>query len=118
LFLLGFVNGPRLDMTVANVLLLAHAPSGTILLDERNECVLLKGPTEYGWQAEPQEMISLLPLGADVGGVLTHGLLYPLREESLTFGDTRGVSNEATQREVRVSLQQGTLLIVRHFPRL
>jgi len=118
LLLLGFVNGPRLDMTVANVLLLALAPSGTALLDEESEGWILHGPAKHRWAAESSELISLLPLGGNAEGVRTEGLLYPLNGEALRFGDTRGVSNEPNQSEVAVALQAGRLLIVRHFPRL
>jgi len=118
LLLLGFVNGPRLDMTVANVLLLALSPSGTALLDEESEARILHGPAKHCWAAESSELISLLPLGGNAEGVRTEGLLYPLNGEALRFGDTRGVSNEPSQSEVAVALQEGRLLIVRHFPLL
>jgi thiamine pyrophosphokinase len=118
LLLLGLLNGPRLDMTVANVLLLGLAPSRTAVLDEDNEAVILLGPDQHNWHAQPQELISLLPLGGDVEGVTTSGLLYTLSGETLKFGDSRGVSNEPVDANVAVALENGRLLIVRHFPRL
>src|SRR5205814_3275087 len=39
LILLGFIGGPRLDQTLANVLMLVGIDAPTVLLDERNECV-------------------------------------------------------------------------------
>jgi len=117
LLLLGFLNGPRLDMTLANVLLLLRAP-GAVLLDEHNEARLLRGGEAHGWTPEPDELISLVPLVDDCAGVTTEGMLYPLHGEPLTLGATRGVSNEPRAAEVRVTLQKGLLLIVRHFPRL
>jgi thiamine pyrophosphokinase len=116
--LLGFLNGPRLDMTLASALLLATTDVHVELLDEGNACVLLKGPDEHAWTVEADELISLLPLGGDCLGVATRGLRYPLDHERLAFGQTRGVSNEPLETEVSVSLDTGLLLLTRHFPGL
>jgi thiamine pyrophosphokinase len=117
LLLLGFLNGPRLDMTLGNTLLLLNVPHAT-LLDERNEAHLLLGPAEHRWSPEPDELISLLPLTGDCDGVRTEGMLYPLESETLHVGASRGISNEPRAVRVGVSLTDGKLLIVRHFARL
>jgi len=116
LLLLGFLGGPRLDHSLANVLLLVAVETPTVLLDERNECVLIRAAAPYTWRTEPDEIVSLLPLGADVHGVRTVGLRWPLAGEQLHLGDTRGVSNEPIADEVIVSIEQGLLLVTRHFP--
>jgi thiamine pyrophosphokinase len=115
LLLLGFLGGPRLDQAVANVLLLARAEAPAVLLDERNECVLLRPGVVHAWRPEPDEVVSLLPLTADATGVRTHGLRWPLDGARLTFGDTRGVSNEPAAVEAHVSIEGGLLLVTRHF---
>jgi thiamine pyrophosphokinase len=117
LLLLGFLNGPRLDMTVGNVLLLLHAPNA-VLVDEHNEGRLVRGGEAHRWTAEHDELISLLPLAANCEGVTTQGLRFPLRAEQLVLGHSRGISNEPVAPEVGVSLTKGVLLIMRHFPRL
>jgi thiamine pyrophosphokinase len=116
LWLLGFVGGPRLDQTVANVLLLVRETARTVLLDERNECRLVRPEVDFAWLAEPGEVVSLLPLGGDVSGVHTAGLRWSLAGATLTFGDTRGVSNEPITDAVSVSIERGLLLVTRHFP--
>ncbi len=118
LLLLGFLNGPRLDMTLANVLLLRHAPPNTVLLDERNEARLLRSGQAHTWHPEPEELLSLLPLNGDCEGVRTSGLLYPLHAERLEFGRARGVSNEPDAHTASVSVESGLLLLIRHFARL
>jgi thiamine pyrophosphokinase len=40
-------------------------------------------------------------------------LRWPLKGEQLTNHETRGVSNEATELEVSISLETGQLLITR-----
>ena len=115
LLLLGFLGGPRLDQSVANVLLLVRLEIPAVLLDERNECVLLRPGAEHTWHPEPGEIVSLLPIAGDVTGVRTRGLRWALRAESLTFGDSRGVSNEPVGDEASVWIGGGLLLVTRHF---
>jgi thiamine pyrophosphokinase len=116
--LLGFLGGPRLDMALSSVLMLLTTPARVILLDERNECLLLRGPDGNQWEAEPDELISLIPLDAHCRGVTTTGLRFPLQGEPLLLGDTRGISNEPVADQVGVTVASGALLIARHFTRL
>jgi len=58
------------------------------------------------------DVVSLIPLGGDVEGIVTEGLLYPLRDEPLLSGPARGVSNVMTEPVARVTLRSGALLIV------
>ncbi|MDQ3810152.1 MAG: thiamine diphosphokinase [Chloroflexota bacterium] len=116
--LLGYLNGPRLDMTLASAPLLETVRTRAYLLDERNECLLLRGPEHYAWLAESDELISLVPLAGDCLGVRTSGLRWPLRDERLVFGGTRGMSNEPIAERVSVAISDGRLLLSRHFARV
>jgi thiamine pyrophosphokinase len=118
LFLVGYLGGPRLDQALANVLLLAALEVPAVLLDAQNECRLLRDASSLAWTAEPDEVVSLIPLTPTVQGVRTVGLSWPLRHERLLLGDTRGVSNEPAAEQVEVSIDAGRLLVTRHFPRL
>jgi thiamine pyrophosphokinase len=116
LVLVGFLGGPRLDQELANVLLLTTLSVATTLVDGSNECRLVRAGETWAWSAEPGEIVSLLPLGGDADGVRTHGLRWPLDNDTLIGGQTRGVSNEPVQAQVGVSLASGCLLVTRHFP--
>jgi thiamine pyrophosphokinase len=116
IWLLGFLGGPRLDQAIANITLLVRAEIPMVLLDEMNECVLVRPHAKHAWRPEAGEIVSLIPLVGDVGDVSTTGLRWPLRSEPLRFGDTRGVSNEPTSDEASVSIGSGQLLLTRHFP--
>jgi thiamine pyrophosphokinase len=116
LLLVGFLGGPRLDQAIASVLLLARIETPATLLDERNEAQLVRPGVDCVWPPEPNEIVSLIPIGGDVDGVRTQGLRWPLRDEPLTLGDSRGVSNEPTATEAVISVQRGLLLVTRHFP--
>jgi len=117
LYLLGFLGGPRLDQAVANVLLLTHLEVRTVLLDEANECILVRPGVEYTWRPEAGELVSLIALSEQATGVRTLGLRWTLRGDTLRLGETRGVSNEPIADEVGVSTQTGLLVVTRHFPR-
>jgi len=54
--------------------------------------------------------VSLIPLPI-ASGIITKGLLYPLLNETLTFGERIGTRNKATDNEVQISLNSGDLLI-------
>lgn len=58
------------------------------------------------------ELVSLLPVHGTVHGVVTAGLEFPLRDEPLHAGSTRGVSNTFARAGASVHIRSGTLLVV------
>jgi thiamine pyrophosphokinase len=108
--------GGRLDQALANVLLLTAPALGQIMLrleEEETSVVLLRGGAEpLVLHGQAGDTVSLLPLSAEVTGVRTLRLRYPLRDEPLLRGPTRGVSNEMEAAWAEVRLQEGLLLVV------
>jgi thiamine pyrophosphokinase len=103
--------GDRLDHALAVVLLLA-APR-------------LAGMTVEGWiggshltvvrqrgalQGAPGDLVTLLPVHGPATGVTTRGLLYPLDDEDLEPGSTRGVSNELSAPHATVQVRAGVVV--------
>lgn len=74
-----------------------------ILLDARRQ-------KEVSLNVAKNTTISLLPL-PEAQGITTSGLLYPLNNEALIFGEREGQSNMSSQEEVRVKIESGVLLI-------
>jgi thiamine pyrophosphokinase len=106
--------GGRLDHLLGGFLLLGSEKYAGIELDA------LLGPatvhvvrTERVLSGEQGELVSLLALGGAATGVVTEGLLYPLRGETLEPGSSRGVSNVFTVGEARISISGGVLAAVR-----
>lgn len=60
----------------------------------------------------PGELLSLLPAHGPATGVTTSGLLYPLDDEDLAAGTSRGVSNEWAAEVATVRVRSGVLLAV------
>lgn len=58
------------------------------------------------------DLVTLLPLHGAARGVTTSGLLYPLHDEDLPPGTTRGVSNEMLAARASVALRAGVLVAV------
>lgn len=107
-------TGDRLDQTFANVLLLtlpALRGRDVRLVAGRQESWLLN-PGEHALHGAVGDTLSLLPLGGDAGDVLTDGLVYPLRGETLRFGPARGISNVFAQEWAEVRFSSGLLLAV------
>jgi len=110
--ILGALGG-RLDQELANILLLLLPELQDIptrIADERQEVFVMRDQAEIVGQLG--DVVSLIPLGGDVAGIVTEGLLYPLRDEPLLSGPARGVSNALTGSVARVRLRSGALLIV------
>ena len=53
------------------------------------------------------------PSHGPAAGVVTEGLLYPLRGETLAPGSSRGLSNAFVAAEARIAVERGVLLAVR-----
>lgn len=109
--------GGRPDMSLANQLLLALPEFEGVrieLWESRGTAWLLRPPGEEVVGA-PGDTLSLVPLAGDAKGLVTEGLAYPLRDETLVFGRTRGLSNVFTGVHARVGLRSGILLAV-HVP--
>jgi thiamine pyrophosphokinase len=58
------------------------------------------------------DLVSLLPYGADVAGITTQGLEYPLVNEVLATGPARGLSNVRLVTDASVTVGSGLLLVV------
>jgi thiamine pyrophosphokinase len=112
--------GGRLDMTLANVLLLTHPKLADVHVELRHgpQTAWLVRPPGGVVSGEPGDTVSLLPLDGDVFGVVTHGLRYPLRGETLVTGPARGVSNTLTESPARLELTAGLLLVIHSAQRL
>ncbi|MBU4345326.1 MAG: thiamine diphosphokinase [Proteobacteria bacterium] len=107
--------GGRWDMSIANILLPAeqNLSNATIrIIDGRHEIMLLRAGKEIIFQGKKEDILSLIPLGRDALGITTVGLEYPLKDDLLRFGSSRGISNVFIENSATVFLKQGLLLCV------
>lgn len=108
--------GGRPDQHLANLQLLTHpalAEADVRLLQAGWEVfVIRRAATIHGAAGE---LVSLLPMTEEVTGIVTDGLYYPLRNESLRLGPARGVSNVLIDSTAHVTVQSGLLLCMHQF---
>lgn len=107
--------GGRLDMTLANIFMLAmpELVERDIRLEDGFEEVLLIRPgVSCLIEGQAGDRVSLLPLTGPAHGVRTEGLYYPLNSETLMFERTRGISNEMIHTKARISLEEGQLVCI------
>ncbi len=108
-------TGGRLDHTLANIFLLSNPMLARVdirVVEGRQEVFLAKSGEWNVLGAEQGDTVTLLPLGGDARGVRTGELEYPLFDETLSAGSSRGVSNVAVSTGARVWLESGNLLVV------
>jgi len=112
-------GGDRVDHLLGNVQLYAapalagvevEAFTGTAHL-----AVARGGEPPVPIAGPPGSLVTLLAAGGPARGIVTEGLRYPLSDESLDPGTTRGVSNELVGGSGSVRLASGTLLVVQPF---
>jgi thiamine pyrophosphokinase len=110
--ILGALGG-RLDQELANILLLLLPELKNVsarIVDERQEMFVAHGEVTIAGQSG--DIVSLIPLGGDVVGIITEGLMYPLQDEPLLTGPARGISNMMIGQVARVTLRSGALLVI------
>jgi thiamine pyrophosphokinase len=106
-------HGGRLDHFLANTMLLAaHTYEGVEVVAQMGPARVTVVHREAELHGRAGDLVTLVPAHGAAGGVSTEGLLYPLRDDDLAPGSTRGVSNELTGPTASVSLRAGVLLVV------
>lgn len=106
-------GGGRLDHLLANALVMASSRF------EALDLVALDGPARLHvvrrrrcLHGEPGELVTLLAANGPATGITTSGLRYPLTDDRLEPGSSRGVSNQLIGSEAEVVVGSGVLLVV------
>lgn len=111
--ILAAALGGRLDHTLGNFSLLTNPAFHDVdvrLDDGRIEAfIILQTGTVQG---QPGDLVSLLPVDAEVKGVTTEGLVYPLCQETLLRHQGRGISNVLLHETAKVTVEDGLLLCI------
>jgi len=103
--------GKRWDQTFANIHLPIAYPSMKIsMIDNNQEIFFLHNGEQLEIQGQPDDIVSLIPMIGDVEGITTQGLEYPLNNETLSSGSTRGISNVLLGDRATIVIKEGLLL--------
>ncbi len=112
----GFMGG-RMDMTLANILLLTHTSLNSCRIEiwhEQQTGWVIK-PPGADIHGQPGDTVSLIPVAGRVSGVTNTGFKYPLSNETLMPGKTRGISNQLEKTCAHVEFSEGILMVI-HTP--
>ena len=113
-YLYGSLDGPRLDHTVANFqtlqFLCDHGAIGYLIGKDYMVTALKNGSLHF--DAACTGIFSVFCMGADATGVTIRGGKYDAENVTLSAGFPLGVSNHFEGKEVTVSVEDGSLLIL------
>jgi thiamine pyrophosphokinase len=113
ILVLGGAAG-RLDHLLGELLLLAGDAYAGVQVDAQLGAAAVHViRRERKLRGDVGELISLFAVHGPAAGVVTDGLVYPLRGQTLEPGSTLGVSNVFAAPEAHVRLERGVLLAVR-----
>ena len=110
--------GTRFDHSFANIgllsMLLEQGVKGEIL-DPYN-CIFMMDKDHVSQVRihsgrGRKEYISLIPYTEKVTGITLKGFKYPLNNETLTIGISRGISNELMEEEGLIQIEEGMLIV-------
>lgn len=110
-----FQRTGRLDHVMSAIFVGAgfvEAGASVRYVDASFEAMVIKGPAEMCVRSDTRLIVSLLPLTPSVSGITLKGMKYPLRDEPLALGESRGTSNETVAPEARVAVREGLLLVL------
>lgn len=107
--------GTRLDHTIANIHILKQALDKNIkakIVNEKNEIelinkeIIIKKDDNYKY-------VSIIPLTTNVTGITIEGMKYIINDYTLSIGDSLGVSNEQIDKEAKISIKTGILVVIK-----
>lgn len=107
IILLG-ATGSRLDHTLGSVMLVSVTASSSaqvVLWDTNNCCRLITTGTYY--LSRTEDNVSVVPLSPDGLTLTLNGFYYPLQEETVFFGQSRGLSNIMVAQEGTIVVHHG-----------
>ncbi len=110
--------GGRLDHTVANLHIAAELSRRGIycLLVGKNEVAAAITNSELSLKGTPGSRVSVFAWGGEARGVSLSGLKYPLGYATLSPNVALGVSNEFVDESAKISVDDGTLVLVLDLP--
>ena len=112
--LFGLLGG-RLDLSLANLMLLARddwKEMALVAADGSDTAYIMHGPDDKIIHGDPEDIVSLIPLTEQVSGVSSSGLRWPLLDANLELGSTLSISNELLEQSAEVKIGIGKLLLV------
>ncbi|MCL1873236.1 MAG: thiamine diphosphokinase [Clostridiales bacterium] len=107
--------GGRIDHALANIFLLRRfSPLLDRLMIVGADCELFLCRSHEKIKGQAGDIISLLPISQTVKKIYLEGFSYPLKNEDLTTGSSRGLSNILKGEQGSINKKSGELLIIHY----
>lgn len=107
--------GTRIDHTMANIHILKQALDKNIkakIVNEKNEIELIDKEITIK-KDDNYKYVSIIPLTTQVTGITIEGMKYIINDYTLSIGDSLGVSNEQIDKEAKISIKTGILVVIK-----
>lgn len=107
--------GGRLDHFLGNAMVLTMEKYEAVTIEAylgEGRVIVVRAGTTATLRGAVGDLVSLLAIGGPARGIRTEGLRYPLRDETLEPGSSRGLSNEHVAEEATVAVGAGVLIAV------
>ena len=107
--------GTRLDHTMANIHILKQALDKNIkakIVNEKNDIELINNEIIIK-KDDNYKYVSIIPLTTNVTGITIEGMKYIINDYTLSIGDSLGVSNEQIDKEAKISIKTGILVVIK-----
>lgn len=112
--MLGLIGGKRIEHTIANIQTLVYFADNRInatAKDRFSTLMVIKDGTVV-LPDMPGKFFSLFSMGDRAEGVTIKGAKYPLADYTVTNSFPIGVSNEFIGETVKISVKNGSLLLI------
>lgn len=112
--MVGATGGPRLDHSLANMMLLEKYYKfgiNIIIIDNNNKIQIVSDNCNMLLDKKEGSFVSLIPLTENISGLTLEGFKYALNRVVVKRGSTLCVSNEIISDKGRIILEKGTALL-------
>lgn len=103
------MSGTRADHTLTNIFLLSQCKRACMITDN-NEIYYIKDSIII--ENKKGMTLSIIPVRGDLCKITTTGLEYPLNDETLYFGESRGNSNVIIDDTCSIRFESGEGLVI------
>ena len=109
------ILGDRIDHLMANIFLLVKTQTENksikIKIVEGNKEIYILDK-QIIINGKIGDEVSIIPVSEKLEGIITVGLEYPLKNESLKLGSTRGISNIINKALIKITVKGGIALLI------
>ena len=107
-------GGGRLDHQLSTYAVMFLAALSDIQLEARiaaSRAYPIRTGETLNITCPPNSVVGLIPFGGDAQDITTHGLQWPLTDETLHIAASRGISNRSVGTDFSVMLGTGQLIV-------